>query len=207
MGLRNSEPPVENSSVSDQAEERYLKQFKSTDERMRYEATIEARNLAQLSRVMNDLIVLKFGSSGAAFVSTLSYCRIPGNTKFLLNKYSAIDSTKSVNRSYPLIIDARVLDDQMTEGTLRTLAEALKSPRVTDRSRKLLALNPGLIKMLNLFLTAAYVHVDVASLALLKSFKSVKRDDKPMMYSFSVDLTIDPARTSAFELIRNLMSK
>ena len=190
------------------AEEIYLSRFKSTKDRLMYEGELDRLNVAQLTKFDHELVAIIFEGTRTVFVSTMSNCRRPNETKFILNRYAAINSAHSVEKSMMILIDARVFDQRMTDGVVKILRRALMSPRVKQRVNRLMQMNPKFIEQLHYFIKAIggeRKDVDITALVYLKDFRTIERPDRFGFVTFAVDFEIDPSRAAIASFFSKMM--
>jgi hypothetical protein len=186
----------------------YIKQFKSVDERIRYEQKLDEMNIAKLEKFKHDVIVVS--AHGLIFVSAMRFCNNPAKTKFVVNKHSLIDSRASIEHNFALMIDQRMLDEDITPGALKFVQRAIFSPRVAKRSSSLSEVNPILARNLPIFAEAfgtKRADVDIVMMARFNKFEAVHRPDKPLLVTFLVDLSVDPSRLAMLEALGGPLMK
>ena len=189
------------------AKDAYLSRFKSTEDRLRYEAEIDRNNVAHMSRFINDLVVIV--ASNTMFVSTYAFCK--GSMSFTFNKYMAINSKVSIETDFNILVDIRLLDEDLTDGALAIIRRAIITPSVRKRTESLRKNCPLFYERFLKFVAATGFgggESRILELVFFKRFERLERSDKPLMSTFAVDLTHEPSRAAvAKALLQSFQQK
>jgi len=179
------------------SEREYAKKFRNAAERAAAESAASKEAYRHLRRMEDDLIVYKFDS--AIFVSAFSLCRRVPSTVFRLNKFDVMETKKSLRNHVALLVDARVIDDKISDSMHEIIRAAIHSTIVQSRTESLELVNPGFRARITDFITSAFggsTQDQIMAMTKFRHFDCVPRPDKPYMKTLSADISVDLARQS-----------
>ena len=209
LGMTEDEIDAERDQLKALSQKQYGKKFNNPRERAEAEAIASREALRHLRRIEKDLILYRFESS--IFVSTFSLCRKPTESyAFTLNKFSVMETKKSLRQHISLLVDSRVIDDKISDEMHEIIRFAVHSAAVATRSESLEFVNPGFKARIEGFVNAVYggsPQDQIRALFRFRRFEVLRRPDKPYLNSIAVDLSIDSSRSHLLGPIELMMGQ